>query len=140
MMYHQIIEGMKAHPRLVKGIGIMSLAALLMGQAAPTSCNGGGQISPATQQSVDAAYNVVCGYLPALEPISAVMDAKAQNALAQAKLICAAGSPTNPVAAGVDILALYVALSPYFTHVKATSALHVQEMAVHHQLHAEGKI
>ena len=42
------------------------------------------------------------------------MNADAKNAYAQAQTICAAGTPTNAIAAGVDILAVESALLPYF--------------------------
>jgi hypothetical protein len=42
------------------------------------------------------------------------MNADAKNAYAQAQTICAAGAPTNAIAAGVDILAIENALLPYF--------------------------
>ena len=57
--------------------------------------------------------------LPALGPASATMNADAKNAYAQAQTICAAGTPTNAVAAGVDILAVESALLPYLE--KATA-------------------
>ena len=47
------------------------------------------------------------------------MNADAKNAYAQAQTICAAGAPTNAIAAGVDILAVENALLPYFK--KATA-------------------
>jgi hypothetical protein len=42
------------------------------------------------------------------------MNDDAKNAYAQAQRICAAGAPTNAIAAGVDILAVESALLPYF--------------------------
>jgi hypothetical protein len=42
------------------------------------------------------------------------MNADAKNACAQAQTICAAGAPTNALAAGADILAVESALLPYF--------------------------
>jgi hypothetical protein len=47
------------------------------------------------------------------------MNALAKNAYAQAQTICAAGSPTNAIAAGVDILAIENALLPYFSKAAA---------------------
>jgi hypothetical protein len=68
----------------------------------------------------------VCNALPALGPASATMNADAKNAYAQAQTICAAGTPTNAVAAGVDILAVENALLPYFK--KATALAPDQEI------------
>ena len=65
--------------------------------------------------------------MPALGPASATMNAHAKNAYAQAQTICAAGAPTNAIAAGVDILAVENALLPYFK--KATALAPDQEIA-----------
>ena len=59
-------------------------------------------------------------------PISATMNADAKNAYVQAQTICAAGAPTNAIAAGVDILAIENALLPYFK--KATALASNQEI------------
>jgi hypothetical protein len=77
-------------------------------------CTSTGQLTPAASAAVTAAYNNVCNALPALGPVSATMNADAKNAYAQAQTICAAGAPTNAIAAGVDILAVENALLPYF--------------------------
>jgi hypothetical protein len=77
-------------------------------------CTSTGQLTPAASAAVTTAYNNVCTALPALGPISATMNADAKNAYAQAQTICAAGAPTNAIAAGVDILAIENALLPYF--------------------------
>jgi hypothetical protein len=55
------------------------------------------------------------------------MNADARNAYAQAQTICAAGAPTNAVAAGLDVLAIESALLPYFK--KATALATDQEIA-----------
>ena len=68
----------------------------------------------------------MCNALPALGPASATMNADAKNAYAQAQTICAAGTPTNAVAAGLDILAVENALLPYFK--KATALARDQEI------------
>jgi hypothetical protein len=77
-------------------------------------CTSTGQLTPATSSAVTTAYNNVCAAVPALGPISATMNDDAKNAYAQAQTICAAGAPTNAIAAGVDILAVENALFPYF--------------------------
>ena len=78
------------------------------------ACTSTGQLTPAATADIDAAYTNVCAALPALGPVSATMNADAKNAYAQAQTICAAGAPTNAIAAGVDILAIENALLPYF--------------------------
>jgi hypothetical protein len=95
---------------------ILSLVAICGALAACTST---GQLTPAATADVTAAYNNVCAALPALGPISATMNADAKNAYAQAQTICAAGAPTNAIAAGVDVLAIENALLPYFTKAAA---------------------
>jgi hypothetical protein len=77
-------------------------------------CTSTGQLTPAASTAVTAAYDNICNALPALGPVSATMNADAKNAYAQAQTICAAGAPTNAIAAGVDILAVEIALLPYF--------------------------
>ena len=77
-------------------------------------CASTGQLPPTASAAITTAYNNVCNALPALGPISATMNADAKNANAQAQTICAAGAPTNAIAAGVDILAIENALLPYF--------------------------
>ena len=77
-------------------------------------CTSTGQLTPAASAAVTTAYNNVCNALPSLAPVSATMNEDARNAYAQAQTICAAGAPTNAMAAGVDILAVENALLPYF--------------------------
>jgi hypothetical protein len=89
-------------------------------------CTSTGQLTPTASAAITAAYNDVCNALPALGPASATMNADAKNAYAQALTICAAGTPTNAVAAGVDILAIENALLPYFK--KATALAPDQEI------------
>jgi hypothetical protein len=89
-------------------LALVAVVSLLAG------CTSTGQLTPAASAAVTAAYNNVCNALPALGPVSATMNADAKNAFAQAQTICAAGTPTNAIAAGVDILAVENALLPYF--------------------------
>ena len=77
-------------------------------------CTSAGQLTPSASAAINTAYNSVCNAMPALGPVSATMNAQAQNAYAQAQTICAAGAPTNAIAAGIDILAIENALLPYF--------------------------
>ena len=87
---------------------LVAVCSLLAG------CTSTGQLTPAASAAITTAYNNVCNALPALGPVSATMNADAKNAYAQAQTICAAGAPTNAIAAGVDILAIENALLPYF--------------------------
>jgi hypothetical protein len=102
---------------------IFTLVAVCGGLA---GCTSTGQLTPTASAAITAAYNDVCNALPALGPASATMNADAKNAYAQAQTICAAGTPTNAVAAGVDILAVENALLPYFK--KATALAPDQEI------------
>ncbi|HEY1863030.1 MAG TPA: hypothetical protein VGG77_04915 [Roseiarcus sp.] len=77
-------------------------------------CTSTGQLTPAASAAITGAYNNVCNALPALGPVSATMNDDAKYAYAEAQTICAAGAPTNAIAAGVDILAIENALLPYF--------------------------
>ena len=77
------------------------------GQSTPTARPRSTQLTRRAQRAASA------------RPASATMNADAKNAYAQALTICAAGTPTNALAAGVDILAVENALLPYFT--KATA-------------------
>ena len=95
---------------------IFTLVAVCGGLA---GCTSTGQLTATASAAITAAYNDVCNALPALGPASATMNADAKNAYAQAQTICAAGTPTNAVAAGVDILAVENALLPYLK--KATA-------------------
>ena len=95
---------------------IFTLFAVCGGLA---GCTSTGQLTPTASAAITAAYNDVCNGLPALGPASTTMNADAKNAYAQAQTICAAGTPTNAVAAGVDILAVESALLPYLE--KATA-------------------
>jgi CO/xanthine dehydrogenase Mo-binding subunit len=103
---------------------IFTLVALC---GALAGCTSTGQLTPTASAAITAAYNDVCNALPALGPASATMNIDAKNAYAQAQAICAAGTPTNAVAAGVDILAVENALLPYFK--KATALAPNQEIA-----------
>jgi hypothetical protein len=85
-------------------------------------CTSAGQLTPTASVAINTAYNDVCNALPAVGPASATMNADAKNAYAQAQTICAAGAPTNAIAAGVDILAVENALLPYFKKATALAA------------------
>ena len=100
---------------------IFALVAVCGGLA---GCTSTGQLTPTASAAITAAYNDVCNALPALGPASATMNADAKNAYAQAQTICAAGTPTNAVAAGVDILAVENALLPYFKKATALAPDH----------------
>jgi hypothetical protein len=91
-----------------------NLALALLGTVALAGCTSSGALTPTASAAVTTAYNNVCAAVPALGPASATMNANAKNAYAQAQLICAAGAPTNAIAAGIDILAVETALLPYF--------------------------
>ena len=101
---------------MIRFKSIFSLVAVC---GALAGCTSTGQLTPAATADITAAYDNVCAALPVLGPAAATMNADAKNAYAQAQTICAAGAPTNAVAAGVDILAIENALLPYFT--KATA-------------------
>jgi hypothetical protein len=103
-----------------------SVLALVALCSALAGCTSAGQLTPSASAAINTAYNDVCNALPALGPVSATMNADAKNAYAQAQTICAAGAPTNAIAAGVDILAIENALLPYFK--KATALEPNQEI------------
>jgi hypothetical protein len=104
-----------------------SVLALVALCSALAGCTSAGQLTPSASAAINTAYNDVCNALPALGPVSATMNADAKNAYAQAQTICAAGAPTNAIAAGVDVLAIENALLPYFK--KATALAPNQETA-----------
>jgi hypothetical protein len=104
-----------------------SVLALVALCSALAGCTSAGQLTPTASAAINTAYNDVCNALPALGPVSATMNADAKNAYAQAQTICAAGAPTNAIAAGVDILAIENVLLPYFK--KATALAPNQETA-----------
>jgi hypothetical protein len=99
-----------------------SVLALMALCSALAGCTSAGQLTPTASAAINTAYNDVCNALPALGPASATMNADAKNAYAQAQTICAAGAPTNAIAAGVDILAVESALLPYFKKATALAA------------------
>ena len=80
-----------------------SVFALVALCSALAGCTSAGQLTPTASSAINTAYNDVCTALPALGPVSATMNADAKNAYAQAQTICAAGAPTNAIAAGVTI-------------------------------------
>jgi hypothetical protein len=90
------------------------MGVLAIALCALAGCTSSGQFTPTASAAVTTAYNDVCAATPALGPASATMNADAKNAYAQAQTICAAGSPTNAISAGIDILAIENALLPYF--------------------------
>jgi hypothetical protein len=104
-----------------------SVFALVALCSALAGCTSAGQLTPSASAAINTAHDDVCNALPALGPVSATMNADAKNAYAQAQTICAAGAPTNAIAAGVDILAIENALLPYFK--KATALAPNQETA-----------
>ena len=106
---------------------VKSIFVLISVCGALVGCTSAGQLTVTTSAAINVAYNDVCNALPALGPASATMNADAKNAYAQAQTICAAGAPTNAIAAGVDILAIENALLPYFK--KATALAADQEIA-----------
>jgi hypothetical protein len=107
-------------------IPFKSVFALIALCSALAGCTSAGQLTPTASAAINTAYNDVCSALPALGPVSATMNADAKNAYTQAQTICAAGAPTNAIAAGVDILAIENALLPYFK--KATALAPNQEI------------
>src|ERR1700729_1323043 len=108
-------------------IPFKSVFALVALCSALAGCTSAGQLTPTASAAINTAYNDVCSALPALGPVSATMNADAKNAYTQAQTICAAGAPSNAIAAGVDILAIENALLPYFK--KATALAADQEIA-----------
>src|ERR1700753_3338345 len=106
---------------------IKTVFALMALCSALAGCTSTGQLTPAASTAINVAYNDVCNALPALGPVSATMNADAKHAYAQAQTICAAGAPTNAVAAGIDLLAIESALLPYFK--KAAALATDQEIA-----------
>ena len=91
-----------------------AVVLLALAAASLAGCQSNGQLSPTVSADVNTAYADLCAGLPALGPISAKLNAQLQNDYAQAVTICEDGSPTNPVIAGLDILAIDAALAPYF--------------------------
>jgi hypothetical protein len=87
---------------------------LALAAACLAGCQSNGQLSPTVSADVNTVYTDLCAALPALGPISGTLNGQLQNDYAQAVKICAAGSPTNPIVAGLDILAIDAALAPYF--------------------------
>jgi hypothetical protein len=100
-------------------IPFKSIFSLVAVCGALAGCTSTGQLTPTATADITAAYDNVCAALPALGPAAATMNADAKNAYAQAQTICAAGAPTNAIAAGVDIVAIENALLPYFTKAAA---------------------
>jgi hypothetical protein len=105
---------------------VKSVLALVALCSALAGCTSAGQLTSTASAAINTAYNDVCSALPALGPVFATMNADAKNAYTQAQTICAAGAPTNAIAAGVDILAIENALLPYFK--KATALAPNQEI------------
>jgi len=101
-----------AMPHRRKGPGTIILLAVVA--ASLSGCQSNGQLSPSASVDVSTLYAELCAGLPALGPISGTLNAQLRNDYAQAVTICAAGSPTNPVVAGLDIIAIDAALAPYF--------------------------
>jgi len=95
-----------------KAAGTVVLLALATASLA--GCQSNGQRSPTVSGGINTVYTDLCAGLPALGPISGTLNGQLQNDYAEAVKICEAGSPTNPVIAGLDILAIDAALAPYF--------------------------
>ncbi len=93
-------------------------------------------VDPTVQTDINNAFTAICAYVPALSPLEPTLNADLQNDFAQAQVVCAAGSPTSPLAAGVDILAVYMALEPYFA--KAVPASKVELRKIDLKLKAHG--
>ena len=95
---------------------------------------------PAVQAEVQQAFTTMCAYLPALSPVIGKMNAQVQADFATGETICAAGAPTNPAVAGMDVLSVYLALAPYFAdvRVKATPAMKANVRAVNAELKHRG--
>ena len=95
-------------------------AALYLTALSLSGCASTGELTPAAQASVTAAFNNVCPAVAsgALDPLSAKFNANVQAAYASAKTICANGAPTNIVVAGLDILAVEPLLAPYLAKIK----------------------
>jgi hypothetical protein len=91
-----------------------TLVLLALAAASLAGCQSNGQLSPTVSADVNTVYTDLCAGLPALGPISGTLNGQLQNDYAQAVKICATRSPTNPVIAGLDILAIDAALAPYF--------------------------
>jgi hypothetical protein len=108
----------------MKPVTATALAAVVA--AALAGCDSTGQFTPSTTAAVTTAYNNVCAALPALGPVSATMNSDAKNAYTQAQMICAAGAPTNAIAAGIDILSVENALLPYFKKATALAPADVR--------------
>ena len=91
------------------------LLALALGGCAST-----GELTPAAQASVTAAFNRVCPVVSsgALDPLAGKFNANVRAAYASAKSICANGAPTNIVVAGLDIIAVEPILEPYLAKIK----------------------
>ena len=97
-------------------LGFLVVAAL----AGLAGCANTGQLTPAAQASVTAAFNQVCPAVTsgALDPLSVKFNANVQSAYAAAKTICANGAPTNLVVAGLDIMAVEPLLAPNLAKIK----------------------
>lgn len=118
-------------------ISASGVAAVLLGALAVAGTLAGcNQV--ATQVDIDQAFNAICAYVPALEPVSAKFNGQLQNDYLQAQVICNSGSPTNAASLGVDILAVYLALEPYFSSVKVTPATQTAHQQFNAELRARG--
>ena len=101
-----------AMPKRRRRLQTIVLFALVVASLA--GCQSNGQLPPSASADISTLYTELCAGLPALGPISGTLNAQLRNDYAQAVTICAAGSPTNPVVAGLDIIAIDAALAPYF--------------------------
>ncbi len=106
---HEVRLAMRQRREGLGTIVVLALVAASLG-----GCQSNGQHSPSASADVCVLYTELCAGLPALGPISGTLNAQLRNDYAQAVTICAAGSPTNPVVAGLDVISIDAALAPYF--------------------------
>jgi hypothetical protein len=92
----------------VYAIGVASVLAAATGLG---GCTPGDLQS---QAGLDQDFSTMCSYLPAIGPVVTKLNLEIKKNYATAKTVCAAGTPTNPAIAGIDILSVYSALAPYF--------------------------
>jgi hypothetical protein len=100
----------------IKSAGFVAcLPGLAFGLA---GCTSTGSLTEQASIDVTTAYTMLCAGLPSLGPTIAKLNAQLQADYATAERICATGAPTNAVNAGLDIVAVYTALSQYIPAAK----------------------
>ena len=94
--------------------------AMLLAALALAGCTSTGTLTPAATADVTAAYNAVCPAVStgSLDPFAGQFNDRVRTAYSAAQSICAAGVPTNALIAGLDILAIDAALSPYLAKTR----------------------